>query len=176
MESPGKYEFGTRLQFVFQYPHHAWLSLVTVFILPVLVFCWYSIYQSQLNIWLRINRQAKKALYTCYTLAVAPLLHFWYHLLSYLIDPFPCMEQFANNWATQEFMKGICQNAWQHCCKKGSKDLTLGSGLLEANDNGNANAGNKDVWQCQQWEQWCWWMQQPKWCGSEWWGRELCAR
>lgn len=58
------------------------------------------------------------------------------------------MERFANNWATREFIKGICQNARRHCRKKGIKDPTLPPELLESNGSGDADAGddgNKDA-------------------------------
>ncbi len=56
------------------------------------------------------------------------------------------MAQFENNWATREFIKGICQNARRHCRKKGIQDPTLPKELLNVNDDdGDGDGdGNED--------------------------------
>ncbi|KIO27435.1 hypothetical protein M407DRAFT_7304 [Tulasnella calospora MUT 4182] len=92
----------------------------------------YAVYESQLNIWLRITRQEEMSLFTCYGLVK---------------KRFPLMGQFERNWATREFIKGICQNARKHCRRKGICDDTLPVELLDGddgNDGGNGNDGGKD--------------------------------
>ncbi|KAG8925358.1 hypothetical protein FRC01_010304 [Tulasnella sp. 417] len=82
----------------------------------------YAVYESQLNIWKKITDQDEKSLFTCY----AVIKKRW-----------PFMEQFEGNWATREFVKGICQNARRHCRNKGLDDPTLPAQLLEGDDEGS---------------------------------------
>ncbi|KAG8972425.1 hypothetical protein FRC05_010018, partial [Tulasnella sp. 425] len=98
----------------------------------------YAIYKTQLDIWLRINRQDEKSLFACYTLVK---------------QRFPKMAQFEGNWATREFVKGICQNARKHCRRKGINCPTLPAELLDNDGNGGDdddgsddgnNGGNED--------------------------------
>ncbi|KAG8989849.1 hypothetical protein FRB90_002050 [Tulasnella sp. 427] len=91
----------------------------------------YAIYESQLNIWKKINHQDEQALFTCYAL---------------IKQQFPIMVQFEGNWATREFIKGICQNARRHCRKKGITNPTLPAELLDGDNNRahNSDDGEDD--------------------------------
>ncbi|KIO29429.1 hypothetical protein M407DRAFT_21491 [Tulasnella calospora MUT 4182] len=86
----------------------------------------YAVYESQLNIWLRITRQDEMSLFTCYALVK---------------KRFPFMGQFERNWATREFIKGICQNARKHCRRKGISDPTLPVELLDRDDRDDGEDG-----------------------------------
>ncbi|KAG8934652.1 hypothetical protein FRC01_001388 [Tulasnella sp. 417] len=86
----------------------------------------YAVYEAQLNIWKKITEQDERALFTCYTVVK---------------QRFPYMNQFENNWATREFIKGICGNARRHCRRKSITDPTLPAELLEFDDNNDANNG-----------------------------------
>ncbi|KIO16279.1 hypothetical protein M407DRAFT_34066 [Tulasnella calospora MUT 4182] len=89
----------------------------------------YAVYEAQLNIWKKITQQDERALFTCYGVVK---------------QRFPYMAQFEGNWATREFIKGICQNARRHCRKKGISDPTLPAELLEELDGGGNDDGDND--------------------------------
>lgn len=78
---------------------------------------------------------------------VSPLSRAIYYLMYRLLqvkDRFPKMAQFEGNWATREFVKGICQNARKHCRRKGINCPTLPAELLDNDGNGGGDDDGSD--------------------------------